>query len=199
MVKCRECGSLSDFRAPSCPDCGALRPGVRFDADATDWQRAFIAIRNGLLFHVLTPRNLLVAAVLVVLGLVVYRTTRPTPEESAARAKEAAAAAVVSRDSGVISSMKRDLREAMTAEEMYFAGINRYGTLDQLKKEGFTLSVGNTMVLLPSTSGYTVTVTNATLSSGPAECTVRIGGRDVPDSLNGVIACHDPKASRPTP
>ncbi len=196
MVKCRECGSLSDSLAPSCPDCGALRPGVRFDSAASSSQRAFVTIRNSLLFRILTPRNLLIAAVLVAFGLIVYRTTRPTPEEIAARAKEAAAAAVASRDSSVISSMKRDLRGAMTAEEMYFTGMHTYGSFDQLQKEGFTLSDSNTMVIRATRTGWTATVANATLPSGPAECAVQIGRGD---SLDGVISCRDPRISRPSP
>jgi hypothetical protein len=199
MVKCRECGSLSDSLAPSCPYCGALRPGVRFDSAASSSQRAFVAIRNGLLFRVLTPRNLLVGAVLVVLGLIVYRATRPTPEEVAARAREAAATAVASRDSSVISSMKRDLREAMTAEEMYFAGMHIYGSFDQLKKEGFALSAGNTMAIRATNTGYFITVKNSTLPSGTAECALQVAG-GASTSVDGVIVCRGgPKEQRPKP
>ena len=199
MVKCRECGSLSDSLAQSCPYCGALRPGVRFDSSASSSQRAFVAIRNWLLFRALTPRNLLVGAGLVVLGLFVYRATRPTPAEIAARAREAAATAVASRDSSVIASMRRDLRDAMTAEEMYFAGMHTYGSFDQLKKEGFAVSVGNTMVIRTARNGYTITVTNSTLPSGVVECRVQIA-YGAPISLDGVIVCRgDPKAPRPEP
>jgi len=199
MVKCRECGSLSDSLAQSCPYCGALRPGVRFDSAASSSQRLFVAIRNGLLFRVLTPRNLLVGVVLVVVGLMVYQRTRPTEEEIVARATAAAAAAVAARDSSVIASMKRDLRLAMTAEEMYFAGMHTYGTFDQLKKEGFVLSAGNTMVIRATSNGYFLTVTNSTLPSGDAECTMQVAG-GASTFVDGVIVCRgDPKDLRPKP
>ena len=198
MVKCRECGSLSDSLARSCPDCGALRPGVRFDANASASQRTFVAIRNGLLFRVLTPRNLLAGAVLVLLGLLVYQSTRPTPEDMAAREKEAAARAVATRENSILPSMKADMRRVMAAEEMFFAGMRNYGSFDQLKKEGFALSAGNTMVILPGRNGYFVTVTNAMLPSGVAECTMQVGS-GAPASLDGVILCRDPREPRPKP
>ena len=199
LVKCRECGSLSDSLAHSCPDCGALRPGVRFDSSASSSQRLFVAIRNGLLFRILTPRNLLVGAVLLLLGLIAYRATRPTPEEVAARAKEAAAQAVVTRENGVIPSMKADMRRAMATEEIYFSGLHTYGSFDQLKKEGFTPSAGNAMVIRATRTGYFVTVTNSTLSSGVVECTLQVGGGASP-SVDGVTVCRgDPQNQPPKP
>jgi hypothetical protein len=172
---------------------------VRFDSSASSAQRAFVTIRNGLVYRVLTPRNLRMAVVLLVVGVIAYRATRPTPEQLAARAKEAAAAAVAARDSSVISSMKRDFRMAMTAEEMYFAGMHTYGTFDQLQKEGFTLSAGNTMVIRATGKGYFLTVMNSVLPAGPVECSVQVAGGAAP-SVDGVIVCRgDPKELRPKP
>src|SRR6188474_3274307 len=79
------------------------------------------------------------------------------------------------KDKAKLASVKTDLRNMMTAEEAYFSDKATYTTAAALKAAGYAnLSTGNTVGSKDAgaADGYTVSVTNASISSGPKECVV---------------------------
>ena len=94
------------------------------------------------------------------------------------------------KDKAKLASVKTDIRNFMTAEEGYFSDFATYGTFAQLQSnQNFTLSSGN--VAAPSAgtaSGYSITVTNASISSTPNACNV-IVGMGAASTVDGVILC----------
>ena len=93
------------------------------------------------------------------------------------------------KDKAKLASVKTDIRNFMTAEEAYFSDYATYGTFAQVQAaSNFTLSSGNTGAATAIASGFTVTVTNSSITSALNECTTQVGG-GVASTLDGTIVC----------
>ena len=95
------------------------------------------------------------------------------------------------KDKAKLASVKTDVRNYMTAEEAYFSDNATYGTDAQLMGVGynFTFSSGNLSSAATATAaGYSVVVTNASISAGFNKCTVTVGPPAAPAD-DGVIKC----------
>jgi type IV pilus assembly protein PilA len=93
------------------------------------------------------------------------------------------------KDKAKLASVKTDIRNAETAEEAYFSDYATYGTYAQLQTASkYSLSVGNTMAVTPSTSGYSIAASNSSISSSITSCAVAIGGATA-STLDGKITC----------
>lgn len=93
------------------------------------------------------------------------------------------------KDKAKLASVRTDLRNVMTAQEAYWADFSTFATIGQLQAAtNYTFSPGNSAAIAPTVSGYTVTVTNSTITSTPNQCTVQVGGGSVA-TLEGVVVC----------
>ena len=93
------------------------------------------------------------------------------------------------KDKAKLASVKTDLRNLMTAQEAYFSDYATYGSFAQLQTaSNFTLSAGNTGAAAGVASGFTATVTNASISTGFNKCTVNVGA-GAASTQDGVIIC----------
>ncbi len=93
------------------------------------------------------------------------------------------------KDKAKLASVKTDIRNAETAEEAYFSDNATYGSLTQLQTANeISLSSGNTMTLTPVASGYTVSASNSSISSGTTSCTVKVAA-GAASTVDGVITC----------
>ena len=93
------------------------------------------------------------------------------------------------KDKAKLASVKTDLRNLMTAQEAYFSDYSIYGSFAQLQTaSNFTLSTGNTSAVTAIVSGYTATVTNASITSSITKCQVQVGG-GAASTVDGVIVC----------
>lgn len=97
------------------------------------------------------------------------------------------------KDKAKLASIKTDIRNYMTAEEAYFSDNQQYGDDAALTADpyNFNLSAGNTFTASTADAqGYSVTVTNASISGKPNTCTVLAGGAASADKTkDGVIDC----------
>ena len=88
------------------------------------------------------------------------------------------------KDKAKLASVKTDLRNIMTAQEAYFSDWATYtGTLGSGL---FQPSSGNTVSLSGSAASFTATVTNASITAEPKDCTVEVGTGTADD---GKIDC----------
>jgi type IV pilus assembly protein PilA len=94
------------------------------------------------------------------------------------------------KDKAKLASVKTDLRNVETAQEAYFSDFTTYGTLAQLNAaSNFTLSPGNAMTAeAAAPGGYSMTITNASISGVPNACHVAVGV-GAPVGTDGVIIC----------
>ena len=97
------------------------------------------------------------------------------------------------KDKAKLASVKTDLRNLMTAEEAYFSDKATYAKgADLITDKYANLSTGNAIggTDAASADGYTISVKNASISSGPNECKV-YGGKDATTAskTDGVIEC----------
>lgn len=97
------------------------------------------------------------------------------------------------KDKAKLASVKTDIRNYETAEEAYFSdNPTTYAAHAVLVAApyNFTLSAGNTFVSSGAdATGYTVVVTNASISSTTLnKCTVTVGMGAAP-GVDGVITC----------
>src|SRR5690349_24619693 len=79
------------------------------------------------------------------------------------------------KDKAKLASVKTDLRNLMTAQEAYFSDKATYSTAANLTTTGYAnLSTGNTVGTTDAgtASGYTISVQNTSISSGPKQCVV---------------------------
>ncbi|HET8650662.1 MAG TPA: prepilin-type N-terminal cleavage/methylation domain-containing protein [Gemmatimonadales bacterium] len=92
------------------------------------------------------------------------------------------------KDKAKLASIKSDIRNIETAEEAYFADNAAYGVYSAINGANlFTSSTGNVATItLVGTTGYTVSVTNSSITSGNNTCTVTVGGTA---STDGEITC----------
>jgi prepilin-type N-terminal cleavage/methylation domain-containing protein len=93
------------------------------------------------------------------------------------------------KDKAKLASVKTDLRNMETAQEAYFSDNNTYGTFAQLQTaSNFTLSAGNAVTAEAATAaGYSMTITNSSISGTPNSCQVTVGSGGV--GVDGVITC----------
>jgi prepilin-type N-terminal cleavage/methylation domain-containing protein len=88
------------------------------------------------------------------------------------------------KDKAKLASVKTDLRNMMTAQEAYFSDFATYtGTLSS---QIFQQSSGNTFTASGTTQSFTATVTNASITTNPKQCTVTVGSGTTTD---GQIVC----------
>lgn len=93
------------------------------------------------------------------------------------------------KDKAKMASVRSDLRNAMTAEEAYFADYTTFGDLAQIQvNSNFNLTPGNTGSVVPAVSGYTATISNTTISNGLTQCTVQTGA-GATAAVDGLIIC----------
>ena len=93
------------------------------------------------------------------------------------------------KDKAKLASVKTDVRNSETAEEAYFSDFATYGTYAQLQTaSNFIVSTGNTMTIGTNTSGYTVTATNSSISTGISTCHVQVGA-GATSGVDGAITC----------
>lgn len=94
------------------------------------------------------------------------------------------------KDKAKLASIRTDIRNYMTAEEGYFSDFQSYSTNANLAtSQNFILSSGNTFNgSTGSTSGYSVQVSNTSISTGTNSCRVTVGMGAV-STVDGVIAC----------
>ena len=93
------------------------------------------------------------------------------------------------KDKAKLASIRSDLRNLMTAQEAYFSDNATYGTLAQVQAaSNYGLSQGNTGAGVAVVTGYTATVTNATITGGFTQCTVQVGA-GAASTADGVIIC----------
>jgi len=97
------------------------------------------------------------------------------------------------KDKAKLASVKTDLRNAMTAQEAYFSDNATYATIATLNTgKLINFSTGNTPGATDKAdaAGYTISVTNASISAGAKTCTVWAGAdATAATKVDGVIAC----------
>ncbi len=93
------------------------------------------------------------------------------------------------KDKSKLASIRSDLRNVMTAQEAYWADFATFATLAQLQSAtNYTFSSGNSAALSPTATGYTVTITNSTITSVLDECQVQVGA-GAASTVDGQIIC----------
>ena len=82
--------------------------------------------------------------------------------------------------------MKTDLRNIQSAQEAYLSDSGYYSS----SAAAFQASAGNVIVVNSAdSSGYKVTVTNNSISSGNKTCHVAVGSKATSSATDGVIVC----------
>ena len=93
------------------------------------------------------------------------------------------------RDKAALASVRSDVRNAETAEEAYFADAGRYGTLSELQNfTNFNVAIGNVISIAAAPAGYTINVSNATITVGATSCSVQVGA-GAPSTIDSRITC----------
>ncbi|MBM4188335.1 MAG: prepilin-type N-terminal cleavage/methylation domain-containing protein [Gemmatimonadetes bacterium] len=94
------------------------------------------------------------------------------------------------KDKAKLSAIRSDIRNVMTAQEAYWADFGTYASLAQLQSAtNYTFSgANNAIIVSPTATGYTTTVSNSTIASGIDECTVQVGA-GAASTIDGIIIC----------
>lgn len=94
------------------------------------------------------------------------------------------------KDKAKLASVRSDVRNLMSAQEAYFSDHNTYaGDFGALQAAtNSTPSAGNTATVAGVASGFTITVTNASISTGINSCTVQVGA-GATSLVDGTITC----------
>ncbi len=185
LVNCRECGALQDSRARRCPDCGALRPGVRFDAESTSVGSVLLGVRNAIVFRLLTLR---MAAAMLAVGAVAFMAwwgLRPSQQARDARAALVAAA----RTDSLRIGLRQRLLRLMVAEEGFYHERGRYGSLEEIDSTALLPIPEISLEIAAAEESYMGTSRIAVPGVAPASCTVRVGA-DVPPEVAGRLICE---------
>ena len=93
------------------------------------------------------------------------------------------------KDKAKLVSIRADVRNLMSTMEGYASDSGRYVTPDAAK---LLVSTGNQITALQANaagSGYTVTVTNPTITQGPRTCTVGVATEAPTEGEDGKIKC----------
>ncbi|HPF62455.1 MAG: prepilin-type N-terminal cleavage/methylation domain-containing protein [Gemmatimonadetes bacterium] len=88
------------------------------------------------------------------------------------------------KDKAKLASVRSDLRNIMTAQEAYYIDWALY--TGSLSSQTFTPSSGNSLNMSGTTQSFTATVTNASITTNPKQCTVTVGAGT---STDGQITC----------
>lgn len=101
----------------------------------------------------------------------------------------AVAKTAATKDKAKLASVKSDLHALQVSQEAHYTTYAAYGTLAQLtSRVRFTLSKGNTATVTATSTGYTGTITNASITKGFKKCQVSVGA-GVASTLDGVFVC----------
>ena len=94
-----------------------------------------------------------------------------------------------SKDKSRLASVRSDLRNLMTSQEAYFFDYSAFADWSNLQsKTNAGITLGNTVAVSTGSSGYTATISNASISTGFTKCQVQVGGGAVA-GVDGVILC----------
>lgn len=95
------------------------------------------------------------------------------------------------KDKAKLASVKTDIRNYMTAQEGYFSDFATYGSAANLQADqNFTLSSGNAFNGdAASASGYSVQVSNSSISSSSSQQCIVTVGMGAASTVDGVISC----------
>lgn len=88
------------------------------------------------------------------------------------------------KDKAKLATVKTDLRNIMTAQEAYFSGYATYTST--IPTTLFAPSTGNTASHSGTSSSWTATVTNSSITTNPKQCTVTVGSGSATD---GRVTC----------
>lgn len=88
------------------------------------------------------------------------------------------------KDKAKLASIKSDLRNMMSAQEAYYVDYATYTV--SLPIEMFIPTPGNTVSIGADAKMFTITASNASISSAIDECTVTVGDGTLTD---GEISC----------
>ena len=90
------------------------------------------------------------------------------------------------KDKAKLASVKTDLRNIESTQEAYLSDSGYYSS----SAASFQASAGNVIVVnAADSSGYKVTVTNNSISSGNKTCHVEVGSQASSTTVDGVIQC----------
>jgi type IV pilus assembly protein PilA len=93
------------------------------------------------------------------------------------------------KDKAKLASVRTDVRNMMTSQEAYFSDYATYGSLANLQAAtSWTPSTGNAAAVGATVSGYTIQVSNSSISTGINTCNVAVG-QGVASTIDGVITC----------
>lgn len=93
------------------------------------------------------------------------------------------------KDKAKLSSVKTDVRNIMSLMEGYSSDSGKYVSPVQAN---IPLSSGNSIVAAAANAagnGYTITVTNTSISAGQKSCTVKTGSDAAVEADDGKIIC----------
>ena len=159
---CTECGTPMPRAAEICPACGSPQRAP------SKWTPARIAI------------GCLIAAGSVLVLFLVIGIFAAIAIPKFANTKEKA----------YMAAMRADLRNMMTAQEVYFQDHGRYATrLDELPNFVLTTGVQLAGPILADSAGWTATVGHQAVQ---VRCTVAIGAAVSPGSPEGEPFCRGP-------
>ncbi len=90
------------------------------------------------------------------------------------------------KDKAKLASVKTDLRNIQSTEEAYLSDSGFYSK----SASSFQASQGNVITFAAAdSSGYNVSVTNNSISSGNKTCHVEVGSQASSTTVDGVIQC----------
>ncbi len=90
------------------------------------------------------------------------------------------------KDKAKLASVKTDLRNIESTEEAYLSDSGFYSK----SASSFQASQGNVITFAAAdSSGYNVSVTNNSISSGNKTCHVEVGSQASSTTVDGVIQC----------
>ncbi len=93
------------------------------------------------------------------------------------------------KDKAKLASVKTDLRNLLTSQEAYFSDYSAYASWANLQaKTNASLSTGNTVGIATNASGYTVTVSNSSITTGFTKCQMQVGA-GATSAVDGVLTC----------
>ncbi len=185
LVNCRECGGLQDSRSRRCPDCGALRPGVRFGAEATSLGSLLLGVRNTVVFRLLTLRMAAVMLAVAAVAFMAWWGLRPSRQARAAQAALVAAA----RTDSLRIALRQRLMRLMVAEEAFYHERGRYGSLEEIDSTALLPIPEVSLEIAAAEDSYMGTSRIAVPGEPSASCTVRVG-EDVPREVAGRFICE---------
>jgi len=93
------------------------------------------------------------------------------------------------KDKAKLASVKTDLRNMMTAQEAYFSDFQLYAAGPLAANFAFSASAGNVPATVGTASGFTASVSNASITGTLRSCSVGVGGNAASTTVDGQIVC----------